>query len=1030
MPSVIKFLGCSVKSFTSNAAWGNSPATLTVNLVPDLRDGDQFTYEANGQDGIWDVYTFTAGSFRFRGFISNWSKERSESSNPTYSVTLSDCREILNATKIITSHYYGQTNVVPNVINAFGFWEVQLGFGNSLSNDAGMPWQLILKAVNSIVNNGSAPLYGGNLRWKNTNFTVDLSQIPVPPLYYKISGQPSISLLQCIDQVCNDAGRDWYCETTEDNVIRIKTISRKAQLLYNRKSITEYANSIRTAKNINSGWEGVNDRATSKLLFGSNVSYLYHSPQAGMYPYWGTDINGNFLYSVDLSDSTPVTLNASIAADVLGSSSYDTTVGEIRVAMFGEQAWLNYVAIKNPTLALRLGIPAFYDQTLIDKLKNGTFTQAGPGQLLNNLNVEATRFYNSIIGANNTQYEKMKRVHQMISQAGQNFMGKSYLVYLPFVLTGYDPETTEIFYSYTVDSEGGYVGLGDDLLGMNDYNRLLFESSAGRLGPFATFGNSNVTSEQVMNTNTVVQINGIYVKCGIETEIKRVPFPCVIVHLANQLTEQKQTVYFAPIIDWINIVLNGANESLIKSMLKNNLGVFPVGVGACPKPKLPTYISVPLRSRIETYGGSISGRGHWNLTGISANTDVEQDNDLNPWSFGGYYGMNLAATAKLFQISSNQHAVEFGSMVFPGLPNHSLGDELRYQGSNITSIDVSVSDGGFVTTYRLRAFDPNIIGSLAKREEARFRRIGTTLSKLRREAKDIYERIFNNLGPTVNGSLQNYNIHPALAPRSPHSLIACRNWNFDNGTAFHEMASLTPTEALANIDTRSSTSYKQFSMMSMNGMFRPFSTKTTRTDMPAYVEPVTNLLTSDNIYTANSLNQFKDENDIFMYSKGDSMSEDARTVMYDVEGNALQYTNQGTSSDVRGIGLKMPINMVGYGFDFTCNATTVGGTGISSNDRKKSQLWKAGPLDPLFDQIRGCWTFHDTICGKVVGDIAAKSSSSWVSGGVRIVGRDDTLLTATLPVYNIHNSLIASGSMVTATYNAQSNRFIIQSADC
>lgn len=1030
MPSVIKFLGCSVETFTSQMAWGNSPATLSVTLVPDLRDSDEFVYENNGRNGIYDVYTFTAGSFRFRGFIKNWVKKRDSRNNPIYEVTLSDAREVLSGTKIIISRSYSQSSVVPNVINAFGYCEALLGFGNSQSNDGGMPWRLIINSIIDIVNENVAPVYGGRLRWGSSYFTVDLSRIPVPPLFYKLQGNPSLSLLECIDQVCNDCARDWYCEVTEDNVITVKTISRRAQLAYNRKSVTQYANSISQAKSIESGWEANDSRPTSKLLFGANVSQLYHANSSSLYPYWGTDINGNHLYSNDLDDSTVVSINCSTCYDVIGSYTYSTTVGEIRIAMYGEQAWLNYISIKKPDLALRLGVPVFYTDKSIQDLLNGNFSQAGPATLLANLNKDMSLFLNSSITGQNTSYEKIKRVHQLIQEAGQNYMGRSYIVNLPFILTGFDIETQEIQYSYSVDSEGGYVAYGEDLLGMDDTSRLWAEQSPGKIGCFATYDNDNVDAQQVTNINTKVQLGGIYVKAGVETEIKQLPFPCVIIHLSNPLYEKKQTVYMAPVIDWISVILNGLGETQIKSMLGNNMGVLPVGVGIVSRPKIPNYISIPLRSKLETYGGSAVGRGNWYLAGYPGNTEVEQDESLNPWTYGGYPGMFLAATTKLFQVNSQNYAIEFGGLSFPGLPSHSLGDELYYQGSNITSINVSVGDGGFVTNYSLRAFDPNVMGFMAKREEARFQRIAKTLARQRKELKDTYDRIFNNVGIMNNFSIQNYAIHPTLAPRTPHTVLAARNWNFSDDAAYHETAALTPTEAIANVDTRSATSFKNFSMMSLNGIFRPFTTKPSRTDMPAYITLPSSIESSRSIYTSFSMNPFKPSNDIFIYSKGDTMTEDVKTLNYDGETNLLKYDNQGSYEDVRGIGVKGPLTYVSYGFNIYCKSVVTGDGTIEDEDRKKSQIWKAGQMDPIFDTVRGTWTSHDTVYGKLVADIAAKSSSSWQSGGIRLLGRDDIDLSTVIPVYNIHNQPIASGIAVTATYDAHANSFIIQSADC
>lgn len=1032
MPTPVRFLNCCMESFTSQQAWGTSPATCTISLIPDHRTADEFTYENNGIIPIWQVHTFTAGSFRFRGMITNVTKDRNPSVNPGYRVTLSDCREVLNGTKVIIAGSYSQTNVVPNVINAFAFWESQLGFGNSQSNDGGMPYQLIIRAVKAIVNDGAAPLFGGPLRWKNSYFTLDVSRLPMPPFFYKVQGNPAISLTQLITQICDDAALDWYVEVTEANVITIHTISRRAQLAYNRRSINQYADSIQQGKAISSGWEAVNDAPTSKLLFGSNVSYLYHANQASMFPYWGTDINGDYIYSSDLSDSTAVGLNASVCYDILGSYSYSATIGEIRIAMYSEQAWLNYISINKPTLAAQLGIPKFWDADNIRDLINGA-SQNFPTSLLLNLDQNVAKFFNSIIGANNDQYAKIKRLHQMIQQAGEQYMGRSYIVALPFIDVGFDIETYDYTYSYVVDTEGGYVGIAEDLLGMNDTTRLWCEASPGRIGCFATYDNSNVDPQQCVNTNTTVQTNAIYVQSSVNTDIKRLPFPCVLVHLSNPLFETKKTVYMANIADWISVLLNGASESLVKDMLKNNMGAFPIGVGITQAVKLPQYISIPLRSKLETYGGSITGRGSWYLAGVPGNTDVEQDNNLNPWSFGGYTGMAIAATAKLFQVSSQMYAAEFGALSFPGLPNHSLGQELYYAGSNISSIDVSVdsSNNGFTTNYRLRSFDPNIMGSLAKREEARLQRIGRTLNKLRQEAKQTYDRFFSNVGAVLNFNTQNYMVHPTLAPRTPHTTIGARIWNYEDGAAYHEMAFMTPTEALANIDTRTASGFNDFAMGSVNSVFRPFSTKV-RTDMPSYKNPVTQLSGIDLVSTSYSMNPFRENNDLMLYSKGTNMTEDARALKVNAANNTLDYDHQGDYANVRGIGLKTPVQMIGYGFDLNCESVVTQSGNFDVEDRKKSQLWKAGPFDPIWDNTRGCWTFHDHMYGHLISTISSKAvgSTTWQSGGMRLMGRNDAALDTIIPVWNIHNSQLTSGTVVTATYHAQSNRFIIISANC
>jgi hypothetical protein len=158
---------------------------------------------------------------------------------------------------------------IPNVFNVYGFLE-SYGFGASNRNDDGIPLAYVLDALSvltstsdistlgtqkafspfgriiapTVVTNSTSPMipslgdYGfglvppvvstdNNLR---SVFTLDLSEIPRPPLDIRISApDSSISISDLLRVACEKTGRDFYTTVIRKNginVIKVKTINR------------------------------------------------------------------------------------------------------------------------------------------------------------------------------------------------------------------------------------------------------------------------------------------------------------------------------------------------------------------------------------------------------------------------------------------------------------------------------------------------------------------------------------------------------------------------------------------------------------------------------------------------------------------------------------------------------------------------------------------------------------------------------------------------------------------------------------
>ncbi len=145
LPQTI-FLGCSVKSFTVSAGWGEQSSTLTVELVQDPCIGPKIWWDKslNRQTGDIADPGFLApdpgvavyfrmeedpndpsdrGGFEYCGLIQSWIEKTDPNGNPSYSVQVTDPRVVIENTQLILDSYPGPTSGVFNLINVYAYVE-------------------------------------------------------------------------------------------------------------------------------------------------------------------------------------------------------------------------------------------------------------------------------------------------------------------------------------------------------------------------------------------------------------------------------------------------------------------------------------------------------------------------------------------------------------------------------------------------------------------------------------------------------------------------------------------------------------------------------------------------------------------------------------------------------------------------------------------------------------------------------------------------------------------------------------------
>jgi len=342
------FLGSSVSSVSASAGWNEQASDVTVTLVDDPCPAPAAKPKVYWNSGLnkrtttaadpgfigetvniigTPVY-FRVGDFEYSGIVQSWEKDRGTSGNPTYTVKLSDGRDILSGVHLIVNEYAGGVGSQFNIFNVYGYMEsfgescplttingAQFGtpaggFGGSGSNTNGMAANDINRGFNVLANsipratNNYSP-YGrivskgttggsyGVVNYDNvalglylSEYFVDTSELPTVPSYYRISGV-STTLLEYVSQVCQDAGYDYYWEMIMvknqfiagsgiAKFLKLRTVSRLTQPQYG--AIQDFVDNGDGTTSNSVGRELRQDTMAS-FLIGGNVEGVYQTNQ-------------------------------------------------------------------------------------------------------------------------------------------------------------------------------------------------------------------------------------------------------------------------------------------------------------------------------------------------------------------------------------------------------------------------------------------------------------------------------------------------------------------------------------------------------------------------------------------------------------------------------------------------------------------------------------------------------------------------------------------------------------------------------
>jgi hypothetical protein len=1042
------FLGLSLRSYDSSIGWGiGQPSRLTVQLVQDNLNGDTVP---NAQALLGTPVYFQHGAFKFNGLLQRFDEKKDRGGFPVYETIIVDPREIIEGTQLIIGGYSGSTSTVANLLNPFGWWEdpTNSGYGGSQSTDAGMPWLNIYNAILSMTNSPAQGPYGGPLQFRGVSYGLDLSQLPTPPLFYRIGGN-YIGLMEAIAQICEDGGCDFFIELQGLTIV-VRTVSRAVQPPLGTLTALAQQGFGNNTPRTSAGME-IRNEVTSSFLVGGDVQILNLTNT--LTSFWGYDTSGNpitpksnvFIWQPEWQPSpqflqpttTPtipkpsyllnatqppgvlptgstathivggswqyvqastqsfesMNLNSSPIADITQGLIYECTTLELRCAKANFETWAAFMSMYRSAVVKAVGINA----------PNANMGAPNMIPLANNFVNDAQAAAECASAVRSDTVVRMMRLFEFVRAYAEEYMGRKYLANVPFVLRKQDSETLKISTSYDVSS-GGYLPEGSAPLGLSTLNEDRFMLQDGRFRAFVSFNNVRGADLQAVSPqNTVIENNTLFMQVSVDENIVFLPTPTnlsptVLVTMSSAVTDEA--------IDTVgdSKILAGVLQNDSATAVQNAFQQGYVPLRVAPAVRAPNAAAIPLRSNVLTYGP-------WSVAGPPGKVKFEQDTGLTPWNYGGFDVMDQAGQCRVIQAVTNQQIAEAGTIEQVGLPQISLGDVLQAGGPNLTNITVQIDASQVTTSYRFETFSPRF-GVGAKSQMERLKRMSLATQELRRTMRASFRDDVQNAETLQKAATSAFlaNAPPAFRRESPGSvLVSSTQLDTVNGDVRSDTQVSTFAEAITLSNANDNTLYQQTGLMSLNGLLRPFSAVPgSGLLMSSYSAPVTGV--TGNVPNQKTLNPWKALNDIEVYAFGTSYQ------------GLHAYRLQLDSGNARPLCLRGPMVLAGWGYDI--NGECVPGSGDPTSWRadvlRRQDTWKAGPVDLLWDKYRGVWTSHTKVKGTLSTDLPPGSS------GVMSVDP----LGVNKTIWNYFGTQVNAGTKVIADYIATDNKYYVIAADC
>lgn len=511
-----RFLGASVVRFSSQVDWNGTGGGLQIELAEDLCNGDAFN-----PPGVGSPVFFSMGGFTHGGILQNWKQTDNATGAKTYLVNVTSPRELVAGCNVILSSYNGPVYGVPNLANVHGWLEATYGnpcveagftgtipgmganltyppapgFGGAQHNEVGTPWQLILTALNNILN-GFGGAYGGPISFRGATFLIDLSELPLLTGDIRIGGE-NMTLEDLIAQVCALGGVEYFydliqmggapnCAGGVTNIIKLRTSIGSWQSndqgalnidqacgsqIDARLSLGTIGGAIAASSCINRHQRGIELRheVTNAFISGEFRQDIWQMPYSGncdgwtdtIWPYWGKNPDGTVIMGDKCGDGsfspnkddpdhghnfTAITSHLGI-----GISTWKITMLELRAALAGRGEWEAWLFMREPTKYAQLAgkseeeiVDSGHIATVLALALNAEDADAAAADEAGFKGVDAHAFgamAKDLASLDKDQYWKAGVMYDYVREFAQEYFGRKFMVKLPFLCKRFNSST-------------------------------------------------------------------------------------------------------------------------------------------------------------------------------------------------------------------------------------------------------------------------------------------------------------------------------------------------------------------------------------------------------------------------------------------------------------------------------------------------------------------------------------------------------------------------------------------------------------
>ena len=627
--------------------------------------------------------------------------------------------------------------------------------------------------------------------------------------------------------------------------------------------------------------------------------------------------------------------------------------------------------------------------------------------------------------------EKTTRIFKRLKNLADNYHGKRYIVAIPSTSVAIEPESTKTRLSQKPNSEGYLsdqewaVGVASGLIpDTSGVDTILTEQD--KFYPFVKykdaitysgiqpvgvqFDYSEISEQErtfgnAQNSGNFVN-KDMWIRCSVLDNTvyydnSTLQNPRAIIELPGKVLYDPYHGYNSKKVlnNFIEDIatseggafyadVNFSNEK--KRAIYASIGGDEPFYNSGQKSIMPDIFAVPLKSNVLTYGP-------WYYTPVSGNltdgpVDYEKNEDLAPWNYGGYTGLDLAGFARVNDGVTDQTFDETGSLTIASAPGLNIGDQLISGGPYITDINVSAGANGVRTKYSFQSFSSQRrLSKLTNFHTEKIKRLVEESRKVKRSFRSGFSQgawsspaeFFND----IRGRFVNLEELPKRDnSNTSHSVIAAENSSYKSTVVI---------QPEYNMSTQVSDNYSNKAFVSLDSIFRPYANTPRQSGLPGLFFPVNTGEAGQTNKTSLDYYPLQVGSDISIVAgaSGGEITNDG------VRGNGLSVeVNSSGVPDQKGIAIKAPAVYGGWGRDcynepvpalvdssgeliLTTAAPDSGSAQYDYDYLYNPDKWAYGPFKASYEPDIGMWGFNNVSMAIVSDNIAPPSSINSPSEG-------------------------------------------------